>query len=116
MQRSDCPIGSALDIIGDRWSFVIIRDAVYKGYRGYNEFLSSPEKISTNILAERLKKMTEFGIFEKIKDPDNGLKYQYLITQKGRDLIPAMIEVGKWGSKYIEGTLDITKKIEEKRD
>lgn len=109
--RSDCPIGCALDVVGDRWSFLILRDALFKGYKTYNEFLSSPEKISTNILAARLQKLSDNGIFKKTPNASNKLKIDYELTQKGKELGPIIVELGKWGSRYIEGTLDMEKKI-----
>ena len=68
MQRSTCPISGVLDLLGDKWTLLIIRDALFKKFTTYGEFQSSPEKISSNILAERLKRLVDNGIFEKVKD------------------------------------------------
>ncbi|MDN5204143.1 helix-turn-helix domain-containing protein [Fulvivirgaceae bacterium BMA10] len=116
MRRSDCPIGCALDVVGDRWTLLIIRDALYKGFKSYNEFLSSPEKISTNILAARLQKLTAYGIFEKQKNEQNQLKIDYVLTEKGKDLAPIMMELGKWGMKHIDNTVDMLAKIREAKN
>jgi len=111
VQRSSCAIGCALDVIGDRWSLLIVRDALYKGFVGYGDFQSSSEGISTNILASRLQKLTEAGIFEKRPHATHGLKYDYHLTDKGRALEPVLIAVGIWGSDWLEGTTDIRDKL-----
>ena len=115
LKRSECPIACALDVIGDRWSLLILRDALYKGFVGYGEFQSSSECISTNILAARLKKLTEAGIFAKQRDAKHGLKYTYTLTDKGRALEPTIMALGDWGMNWIEGTLDMREKIEQAR-
>ena len=84
--RSHCPISSALDIFGDKWSLVIIRD-LFIGINTYSDFLKSPEKISTNILVDRIKKLRSHGILEFKRDVnDNKIKYYYL-TDRGRRFI-----------------------------
>lgn len=100
VEGSACPITSALDIIGDKWSLLIVRDIVFKRKHHYREFLTSPEKISTNILANRLKTMEETGLLEKTKDPDNLSKFIYRLTEKGKDLIPIILELVRWSQKY----------------
>ena len=95
-----CPIAFALDIFGDRWSLIILRDLVFKKKRYYSEFLASPEKIATNILANRLEKMTAAGLIAKQRDPENGTKFIYALTTKGKDLIPLLLEMVVWSSKY----------------
>lgn len=104
MQRSSCPIGCALDVIGDRWSLLILRDALFRGCVSYGDFQSSPENISTNILASRLMKLTELGIFEKKPHPTHGLKFDYHLTEKGKALKEVVLTVGAWGSQYVEGS------------
>lgn len=113
MNRSDCPVSCTLDVIGDKWSLVIIRDALFRGSTTYGEFQASPEKIATNILASRLSKMVEHGIMEKHKDPDNKLRIHYRLTEKGKDLKDVIVAVGLWGNKYLEGTCDIQERIEQ---
>lgn len=95
-----CPISFALDTFGDRWSLLIIRDIVFKGKRHYREFASSPEKISTNILANRLAKLEAQGILTKAVDTDNASAYVYALTPKGEDLVPLLLEMTAWSSKY----------------
>ena len=95
-----CPITFGLDIFGDKWSLIIIRDIVFKGKRSYREFLTSPEKISTNILASRLKQLEANGILSKAKDAHNQSKFVYSLTDKGKDLVPLLLEIVRWGAKY----------------
>jgi len=111
MQRSNCPISCTLDIIGDKWTLVIVRDALFKNFTTFGEFQSSPEKIASNILTARLQKMTENGIFTKEGDPSNKLRIHYRLTEKGKSLRTVLLAVGLWGTEHIEGTSDILKKI-----
>ncbi len=100
-KRSDCPISSSLDIFGDRWSLLIVRDLMLHKTRTYGDFTKSAEKIATNILANRLQVLEESGIIIKLPYPDNKVKGLYQLTQKGVDLIPALIEIALWGRKYV---------------
>ena len=95
-----CPITFALDIFGDKWSLIILRDIVFKGKRHYREFLVSPEKISTNILASRLKHLKAEGLITKVRDTQNQSKFVYSLTDKGKDLLPLLLELIRWGAKY----------------
>lgn len=104
MNRSTCPITCTLDILGDKWTLVILRDAIFKKFTTYGEFQSSAEKISTNILAARLHKMVEDGIFTREKDTDNKLKIHYMLTEKGKELEKVLHVVGAWGYEHIPGT------------
>ena len=103
-RQSGCPIAFTLDILGDKWSLLIIRDMIFLGKRNYGEFLESPEKIASNILADRLKRLEEVEIISKAQDPDNQKKFIYQLTQKGIDLIPMILEVIQWGAKYDPNT------------
>ena len=99
--RSDCPISFVLDFLGDKWTFLIVRDLI-QGKRFYKDFLNSKEGIATNILSDRLKKLEFNGIvksrvFEKLKT-----KKEYIITEKGRDLVPIIVEFMLWSDKYQE--------------
>jgi DNA-binding HxlR family transcriptional regulator len=100
-RRSDCPIAGALDLLGDRWSLLILRDLVFRGFREYGQFLGADEGISTNILAERLERLTCAGIIVRHEHPTDGKKYVYRLTEKGIDLIPTLIELAVWGAKYV---------------
>lgn len=99
-RRSDCPINFALEAFGDKWTFLIVRDLMFKNKRYYKEFLQSDEKIATNILANRLYLLEENGIIVKNIDPSHGSRFIYELTKKGKDLLPLLEEIIKWGSKY----------------
>jgi DNA-binding HxlR family transcriptional regulator len=99
-KRSDCPISCSLDVFGDRWSLLIIRDIMLRGKMSYSEFLSSEEKIASNILVSRLAILEEEGILVKEVSPTNKSKFLYSLTQKGADLLPIVIEIMDWGAKY----------------
>jgi DNA-binding HxlR family transcriptional regulator len=98
--RSDCPISCSLDIFGDKWSLLIIRDIMLRGKMSYNEFLQSEEKIATNILANRLSVLEAEHILSKRVSPANKSKFIYSLTKKGIDLLPIIIEIMDWGAKY----------------
>ncbi|MGE0566529.1 MAG: winged helix-turn-helix transcriptional regulator [Bacteroidia bacterium] len=100
--RSDCPISTALDIFGDKWSLLIIRDMIFKEKSTYGDFLESGEKIATNILADRLAMLECSGIISKHKHPESKAKILYKLTQKGIDLIPVLVEIIAWSEKYHE--------------
>ncbi len=95
-----CPFAYALDVFGDRWSLLIIRDMLLQGFRTYGQFLSSGEGIATNILADRLAHLEANGLIRKQRDPENGRRYLYHLTEKGADLAPLMLEIARWGAKY----------------
>jgi DNA-binding HxlR family transcriptional regulator len=98
--RSDCPISCSLDVFGDRWSLLIIRDIMLRGKLSYSEFLTSEEKIATNILVNRLSVLEAQNILLKRVSPANKSKFIYSLTQKGIDLLPIIIEIMDWGAKY----------------
>lgn len=100
-KRSDCPISSSLDILGDKWSLLIVRDLMLYTNRTYGDFIKSEEKIATNILANRLQILEDNGIIIKLPYPDNKVKWLYKLSPKGVDLIPAVIEIALWGGKYL---------------
>jgi DNA-binding HxlR family transcriptional regulator len=99
-RRSGCPISIALDIFGDTWSLLIVRDLMFKGYRTFNEFLAAGEGIASNILTDRLSKLEASGILTKTPDPDDARRYQYRLTEKGIDLAPALVEIVLWSARY----------------
>lgn len=98
--RSDCPISCSLDVFGDKWSLLIIRDIMLRGKLSYSEFLESEEKIATNILVSRLKALEAANILAKRVSPTNKSKFIYSLTPKGVDLLPIIIEMMDWGAKY----------------
>ena len=100
--RSNCPISSALDVVGDKWSLVIIRDLLYFEKKTFKEFSNSLENIATNILADRLKGLEEKGILTKNDVQDNKKTKHYKLTRKGLGLKPILQELGKWSTTYIK--------------
>lgn len=102
-RRSTCPINASLELLGDRWSLLIVRDLVFAGLRTYKEFLNGEEAIATNILADRLTSLQAAGLITSERDPDDGRKLVYRLTPKGFDLAPALLELGRWAVKYEAG-------------
>jgi DNA-binding HxlR family transcriptional regulator len=101
-RRSSCPINISLEIFGDRWSLLIIRDLMLRSYRTYKEFLSSDEGIATNILAERLQRLEAAGIITTSRDTADGRKVVYRLTEKGIDLAPIIVELVLWSARHEE--------------
>lgn len=97
--RSHCPINFTLEHFGDKWSFLIIRDLMFKEKRHYNEFLEAGENVSTSVLGDRLKKLEAHGIISKGKDSVKKSRIRYSLTQKGIDLLPILIEMIIWGGE-----------------
>jgi DNA-binding HxlR family transcriptional regulator len=102
--RSDCPINASLELFGDRWSLLIVRDIILEQKHKYGEFEAMAEGIPTNILADRLKRLTKAGILKKRAYWQRPLRYEYHLTEKGGDLEPILREMIRWGLKYIPGT------------
>jgi len=100
IHRSTCPISTALDVFGDKWSLLVIRDLMFNEKKTYGEFLDSEEKIATNILADRLMLLEAAGIISREKHPDSKAKVLYKLTSKGIDLIPVMVEIILWSEKH----------------
>lgn len=116
-KRSDCPISCSLDIWGDKWSLLIIRDLINLKKCRYSDFLKSAEGIATNILATRLQTLEENKIIEKSDDPESKSKGYYKLTQMGIDLLPILIEIDLWAEKYFSIPEDIKNQlIEVKKD
>lgn len=99
-QRSGCPISCSLDVWGDKWTLLIIRDLMNENGRTYGDFLKSAEGIATNILAARLQALEENQLIVKLAHPDSKAKVLYKLTQKGIDLLPIMVEINLWAEKY----------------
>ncbi len=98
--RSGCPVSLGLDIFGDRWTLLIIRDLMFSGKRHYREMLGSEERISTNILADRLKMLLDEGVVTKTEDSSHKQKAIYSLTEKGVDLLPILMQISRWSYKY----------------
>ncbi|MBF4470604.1 winged helix-turn-helix transcriptional regulator [Flavobacterium sp. HJJ] len=112
-KRSDCPISCTLDVFGDKWSLLIIRDMMFRQKSTYGEFLKSEEKIATNILASRLQNLEENKLIEKLEHPESKAKVLYKLTQKAIDLLPIIVEMHLWADKYFEIPADIKVLINE---
>lgn len=97
---SGCPIDYALDLFGDRWTLLVIRDLLFVGKRHFKDLMNSPERIASNILTARLKKLEERGLIERCADPDNRKQVIYTLTAKGRDLTPVLVEMIRWSGRH----------------
>ena len=100
-RRSGCPLNASVEMLGDRWSLLILRDMMVRGFRSYKEFLEgSYEGIATNILADRLRRLEEYGIIVAAPDGSDGRKLIYSLTQKGIDLAPVLTEMVLWAAAH----------------
>ncbi len=102
--RSTCPISTALELVGDRWTLLVIRDLVFADKRHFREFLQSEEAISSNVLADRLDALVRSGIVTKSADPTHAQKAVYSLTEKGVDLLPLLAAMSAWSQKYHPAT------------
>ena len=100
--RSGCPISSALDVVGDKWSLLIIRDMLVKHKKTFKEISNSDEKIAPSILSARLKLLESYKLIFKTKVPDNKKENIYLLTEKGIRLTPIIIEFSLWGNSNMQ--------------
>ena len=99
-RRSGCPLNASVEVLGDRWSLLILRDMMLRGFRTYKEFLGSYERIATNILADRLRKLEAHGIITTERDSSDGRKLIYSLTAKGIDLAPVLTEMVLWAAGH----------------
>jgi DNA-binding HxlR family transcriptional regulator len=99
-RRSGCPVSVSLDIFGDRWSLLIVRDLMVRGYRTFKEFQQSGEGIATNILADRLQKLEAAKIITAQPEETDGRRINYRLTEKGIDLAPVLLELLLWGARH----------------
>ncbi|NOU59923.1 winged helix-turn-helix transcriptional regulator [Marinifilum caeruleilacunae] len=100
--RCKCPITSALDILGDKWSLVVIKQMLFEGKSMFKDFTDSPEAIATNILSARLKTLEDFGIIDKQKLPTNRKTNIYTLTAKGLSLVPVLVEFTLWSKNHVQ--------------
>ncbi|MBL8848928.1 MAG: helix-turn-helix transcriptional regulator [Planctomycetaceae bacterium] len=98
--RSQCPLNIALEIFGDRWTLLILRDLLFKRFSTYREFQGSGEGVATNILADRLKKLVEQGIITGARSTEDARIISYKPTAKGLDLLPVVVEMILWAARY----------------
>lgn len=108
LKRSICPVANTLDILGDKWTLLVVRDLLL-GKKTYSELQKSAEAIPTNILAERLKRLQLAGIVEKHQYQERPVRYTYALTPMGRDLGPVLRSMVKWANRHIPGTLPLEK-------
>ena len=101
-RRSGCPLNASVEMLGDRWSLLILRDMMLRGFSTFKEFLTSYEGIATNILSNRLKRLLAHGIITTQEDPSDGRKLIYVLTPKGLDLAPVLTEMVLWAAKHEE--------------
>src|SRR5947208_7154193 len=101
-RRSGCPVSISLELFGDRWSLLIIRDLMVRGFRTFREFQESGEGISTNILADRLQKLEASGIITAEEEKTDRRRVNYRLTRKGIDLAPVLLELLIWGARHEE--------------
>jgi len=99
--RSVCSISSGLDVLGDKWSLLIVRDLIAHGTRTYSEFRESPEHVSTNILAARLRLLTSLGVIERTNPDGAARNNAYRLTPSGAALRPVLEELGRWSQTYL---------------
>jgi DNA-binding HxlR family transcriptional regulator len=114
-----CPVAFGLDIFGDRWTLLIIRDMLLHGKRTYSDFLASDEKIATNILASRMKHLEDEGVVTRARDPNNRRSFIYTLTDKGLRLTPVLLEIVRWSGDYLrlnEYRQGLLQRIESDRD
>ncbi|MFZ0008297.1 MAG: helix-turn-helix domain-containing protein [Steroidobacteraceae bacterium] len=102
--RSDCAVANSLDIVGDKWSLLVVRDLLH-GKRTYGELANSPERIPTNILAERLKRLEGAGIIVGTPYQERPMRYAYTLSPKGRALGDVLLAFVRWGKQHIPGTV-----------
>ncbi len=114
--RSRCPINLSLEIWGDKWTLLIIRDMMFVGKRTYGDFLKSEEGISTNILADRLKMLTEKGIIEQSNSTQTRSGSAYRLTPKGIGLLPIMAEIYIWSDAHLDLTDELRNRIQDIKD
>jgi DNA-binding HxlR family transcriptional regulator len=100
--RSGCPVSMSLEVFGDRWSLLIVRDLMVRGFRTFHDFANSGEGIATNILADRLRSLAAAGVIQSEPDPEDGRRVNYRLTQKGIDLAPVMLDLLIWGAQHEE--------------
>lgn len=102
--RSNCPINLSLEIFGDRWTLLVLRDVIFGGARHFRELLAGPERISSNILADRLAVLVEHGLLTKADDPSHKQKVTYNLTEQAIQLVPVFAQLNVWGARHLPVT------------
>ncbi|TCO55806.1 winged helix-turn-helix transcriptional regulator [Actinocrispum wychmicini] len=99
--RSSCPVSLSLEIFGDRWTLLVLRDVIFTGARHFRELLASPERISSNVLADRLAALVEHGLLTKADDPSHRQKVTYHLTERAIQLVPVFVHLNVWGTRHL---------------
>jgi DNA-binding HxlR family transcriptional regulator len=116
-RRSGCPLNASVEMLGDRWSLLIIRDMMLRGFRTYKQFRTSHEGIATNILADRLRKLEDSGIIVAEQDNSDGRKLIYRLSKKGIDLAPVLAEMVLWAAAHEEtGNQELVRLLRKEKD
>lgn len=110
--RSGCPINLALEVLGDKWSLLILRDMIFGGKRHFRELMRSQEGISSNVLADRLRMLVAEGLLTKGDDPTHKQKAIYSLTEKAIELVPVFAQIGAWGRKHLPASEELSIRAE----
>ncbi|WP_193103827.1 helix-turn-helix domain-containing protein [Brachybacterium sp. FME24] len=111
--RSGCPINMTVEVLGDRWSLVVLRDIMFSGHRHFRELLrNSTEGIASNILADRLARLVEVGLLSRHGDPSHRQKIDYRLTEPSIQLVPVMAQIGDWGSRWLPTSPELSIRAE----
>lgn len=111
--RSGCPVNMTLEVLGDRWSLVVLRDIIFGDHRRYRELLRhSEEGIASNVLASRLKRMSEVGLLSRHSDPSHQQKVEYRLTEAAIQLVPVMAHLGAWGARWLPTAAELVIRAE----
>lgn len=119
MKRSDCPISKVLDLVGDKWSLLILRDMLFFGKETYSDLQNSDEKMATNILSTRLEKLEQEGLISKRASEQDKRKKLYKLTEKGTDMLPILLDMIVWSAKYASDTeipVGLVEKLKQDRE
>jgi DNA-binding HxlR family transcriptional regulator len=100
--RSGCPISLSLEILGDRWSLLVLRDIMFAGKRTFNQFVASDEAIATNILQDRLTSLVSAGLLTRAPDPTHSQRVIYSLTEQSITLVPTLVHIGSWGRQWLQ--------------
>ncbi|QFZ20702.1 winged helix-turn-helix transcriptional regulator [Saccharothrix syringae] len=109
--RSGCPVNLSLEILGDRWTLLVLRDVVFVGARHFRELLAGPERISSNILADRLASLVGHGLLARSGDPGHKQKVTYSLTERAVQLVPLIVQLGSWGLRHLPVTDEYAARI-----
>lgn len=116
-RRSGCPLNASVEMLGDRWSLLIIRDMMVRGYQSFHEFIRSDEGIATNVLTDRLRRLQRYGIISSAPDPADRRKLIYSLTPKGIDLAPVLTEMVLWAARHEEtGNQPLVRTLQKDRE